>query len=108
VTYCKLDVREGGNWRAGIVNGDGDQSWMEGKFIEIVEGKRLVFTFNDGSEFNKTDLETVVTIVFSKSGNQTIMNFKQSVFKTVEVRDSHYGGWSGAFNCLRDHINKSK
>ena len=108
VKYCKLDVRVGGNWRTGISNRDGDQYWMEGKYIEIIEGERLVFTFNDGSENKNADLETVVTIIFSKSGNQTIMNFNQSAFKTVELRDSHYGGWSSAFNCLRNLINKSK
>jgi len=108
VIYCKLDVRVGGNWRAGISRSNGDQYWMEGEYIEIIEGERLVFTYNDGSDKKDPDLKTVVTITFSKSGNQTIMNFNQSAFKTVEERDSHNGGWSSAFNCLRGHLSKSK
>lgn len=104
VTYCKLDVRVGGHWRAGISSNNDEEYWMEGKYIEIIEGERLVFTFNDGSEKKNPDLETIVTITFSKSGNQTIMNFNQSVFSTVRDRESHFSGWASAFNCLRHHI----
>ncbi|MBI1939238.1 MAG: SRPBCC domain-containing protein [Ignavibacteriales bacterium] len=104
VTYCKLDVRVGGHWRAGISTGDGEEYWMEGKYIEIIEGEKLVFTFNDGSENKNPDLDTIVIITFSKSGNQTIMNFNQSVFPAVRDRDSHYGGWASAFECLREHV----
>ena len=107
VIYCKLDLRVGGHWRSGIT-GSAGEFWMEGKYIEIVEGERLVFTFNDGSEHKKPDLETIVTVTFSKSGNQTIMNFNQSVFKTVDSRDDHYRGWSSGFICLRNHLLKSK
>lgn len=108
VTHCELDVRVGGNWRTCISSSDGEEYWMEGKYIEIIEGEKLVFTFNDGSENKNPDLETIVTITFSKSGNQTIMNFNQSVFPTIRDRDSHFDGWASAFNCLRNHIIKSK
>lgn len=108
VTYCKLDLRVGGNWRVGISSSDGKEYWMEGKYIEIIEGEKLVFTFGDGSVNKNPELETIVTITFSKLGNQTIMNFNQSVFLTIRDRDSHFGGWASAFNCLRNHIIKSK
>lgn len=104
VIYCKLDVRVGGYWRTGISRGDSEEYWMEGKYLEIIEGEKLVFTFNDGSEHKNPDLDTVVTITFSKSGNQTIMNFNQSVFPTVQWRDSHHDGWASAFECLREHV----
>lgn len=104
VTYCKLDVRVGGHWRTGISSSNGDEYWMEGKYIEIIEDEKLVFTFNDGSKNKNPDLETIVTITFSKAGNETIMNFNQSVFPTIRDRDSHFGGWASAFNCLRTHI----
>lgn len=104
VIYCKLDVKIGGLWRAGITKGDGVEYWMEGKYIELVEGKKLVFTYCDGRENKDLNMNTVVTITFSKSGDQTIMNFNQSVFPTTEYRESHYGGWSSAFICLRKQI----
>ena len=107
VIYCKLDVRVGGNWRSGISGGQGE-FWMEGKYIEIVENERLVFSFNDGSVNKKPELETIVTITFSKSENKTIMKFNQSVFKTVESRDDHFRGWSSGFICLSNYLLNSK
>ena len=104
VIYCKLDVRVGGHWRTGISTGDSKEYWMEGKYLEIIEGEKLVFTFNDGSENKNPDLDNIVTITFSKSGNQTIMNFNQSVFPTVEWRDSHHDVWASSFECLREHV----
>ena len=104
VIYCKLDVRVGGHWRAGISTGASEEYWMEGKYLEIIEGEKLVFTFNDGSEQKNSGLETIVTISFSKLGNQTIMHFNQSVFPTVKDRDSHHDGWASAFGCLREHV----
>lgn len=105
---CSLDVSVGGKWRAGISNESGDQYWMEGKYLEIVKNRRLVFTFNDGSENKRPDQETIVIVTFSKSGDQTIMSFNQSVFKTVESKDGHLKGWSSGFVCLRKHIGKSE
>jgi uncharacterized protein YndB with AHSA1/START domain len=107
VIQCKLDVRVGGHWRAGIVNKAGDEYWMEGEYVEIMKGEKLVFTFNDGSVHKKPEMETLVTIHFTPSGDQTIMHFNQSTFKTVESRDNHFRGWSSGFICLRNHIDRA-
>jgi len=107
VIYCKIDLRVGGSWRSGISGNEGE-FWMEGKYIEIVENERLVFSFNDGSVNKKPELETIITITFSKSENKTIMKFNQSVFKTVEARDDHFRGWSSGFICLSNYLLNSK
>jgi len=108
VTYCKLDVKPGGKWRTCITSEDGKEYWMEGRYIEIDAPKKLVFTYGDGSENKNPNEETIVTITFSQSGNQTKMNFHQAPFPNKAARDSHHGGWASAFGCLRDHINESK
>ncbi len=108
-TYCKLDLRVDGSWKTCIVDKDGNEYWMEGKYMEIIKSEKLVFTFNnDGGEHIKADEETRVTITFSKSGSQTAMHFSQSVFKTVELRNGHNEGWLSTLICLRIHISKSK
>lgn len=106
VIYCKLDVRVGGQWRSGITNQAGDIYWMEGTYVEIIKGERLVFTFNDGSVHKKPEWETRVTITFSSSGDQTIMHFHQATFITAESRDNHFKGWSSGFVCLRHQVSK--
>ena len=106
--FCELDVRVGGNWRTGISTKEGEEYWFEGKYLEIIENEKLLFSFNNGSEHKKVNEETRVTVLFSKAGHQTIMHFTQSVFNTVELRNNHYRGWLSGFICLRNRINQSK
>jgi uncharacterized protein YndB with AHSA1/START domain len=105
VPFCEMDVRVGGAWRACIKSPQGDEYWMQGKYIEITSPSRLVFTYGDGSEKPKMG-ETIVTITFNKVGDKTKMVFRQTNFPTKELRDSHFGGWSSAFRCLRSDVEK--
>jgi len=103
VPFCEMDVRVGGAWRACIKSPQGKEYWMQGKYMEISSPSRLVFTYEDGSEKPKMG-ETIVTISFNKVGTKTEMVFRQTNFPTMELRDSHYGGWSSAFECLRSAV----
>ena len=101
VPFCEMDVRVGGSWRACIKSPQGDEYWMQGKYIEITSPSRLVFTYEDGSGKGLMG-ETIITIHFNPMGNKTEMVFRQTNFPTKELRDAHNGGWSGAFECLRE------
>lgn len=103
VPFCEMDVRVGGAWRACIKSPKGEEYWMQGKYIEITHPSKLVFTYEDGSG-KANPGETIVTISFNPIGNKTEMVFRQTNFPTAELRDSHYGGWSSAFECLREFI----
>jgi uncharacterized protein YndB with AHSA1/START domain len=103
VPFCEIDVRVGGAWRACIKSPQGEEYWMQGKYLELTSPSRLVFTYEDGSG-KPIMSETVVTINFNKVGNKTEMVFRQTNFPTEELRDSHFGGWSSAFKCMRKFI----
>ena len=105
VPFCEMDVRVGGAWRACIKSPKGEEYWMQGKYLEINSPSRLVFTYEDGSGKGLMG-ETIVTIEFSRIGNKTRMIFRQTNFPTKELRDSHNGGWSSAFECLRKFTNE--
>jgi uncharacterized protein YndB with AHSA1/START domain len=103
VPFCEMDVKVGGTWRACIRSPQGEEYWMQGKYIEITSPSRLAFTYEDGS--GKPILgETIVTISLNRVGNKTEMVFRQTNFPTKELRDSHDGGWSSAFRCLKDAV----
>jgi uncharacterized protein YndB with AHSA1/START domain len=104
-TFCEMDVRVGGKWRVCIQSPAGEDYWMQGTYIEISSPSKLVFTFEEGSGKAIPGEETFVTITFSKKGKKTEMKFVQTNFPTAEIRDSHYGGWSSAFNCLRNKVD---
>jgi uncharacterized protein YndB with AHSA1/START domain len=103
VTFCEMDVSVGGAWRVGMRSPQGEEYWMQGKYIEITHPSRLVFTYEDGSA-KPIMGETIVTINFNPIGNKTEMIFRQTNFPTAHLRDSHFGGWSSAFKCLREFI----
>ena len=107
VPFCEMDVKLGGKWRACIRSAEGEEYWMEGKYIEISAPEKIVFTFGDGSKEGNPDEETIITITFRGIGKKTEMKFHQAVFPTVALRDGHYSGWSSAFVCLKDHLEKT-
>lgn len=106
VPFCEMDVRVGGEWRTCIKSPAGDEYWMQGRYVEISKPSKLVFTYDDGSGKNQLNGGTLVTITFTKKGQQTEMKFIQTNFPDKELRDSHFGGWSSAFNCLREAVEE--
>jgi uncharacterized protein YndB with AHSA1/START domain len=107
VPFCNMDARVGGEWRAYMKSPEGDEYWVEGKYLEITPPEKLVFTYADGSHDGREIHNTVVTITFTKIGNKTEMNFHQAPFPDVDSRDAHNGGWSSAFECLEEYLSKN-
>jgi uncharacterized protein YndB with AHSA1/START domain len=100
---AKTDVREGGQYRAHIRSPEGKDYWFRGTYREVVENKRLVFTFA-WEEDGERGEENLVTVTFVEEGDKTRMTFKQTPFQSVEERDGHNGGWSEAFDKLEDYV----
>ena len=74
--------------------------WFGGVYREIVENKRLVFTFTWDNDGPSAGVETLVTITFEEKGGKTVQTFHQRSFLSAERRDSHVGGWTSAFDKL--------
>jgi uncharacterized protein YndB with AHSA1/START domain len=91
-TFCTLDFRPGGAYRACISEPDGKEHWMSGLYREIVEPERLVFTFA-WEDQGKRGRETMITVTFAEQGDKTRMTFRHAYFESIEQRDSHLKGW---------------
>lgn len=100
---AKLDVREGGQYRALIRSPEGKDYWFRGVYREVVENKRLVFTFA-WEEEGERGQENLITITFADENGKTRMTFKQVPFRSIEERDGHEGGWSEAFDKLAAYV----
>lgn len=96
---AKVDLREGGSYRAHIRSPEGKDYWFRGTYREVVANERLVFTFA-WEEEGERGQENLVTITFVKEGDKTRMTFKQAPFLSTEERDGHEEGWSEAFDKL--------
>jgi uncharacterized protein YndB with AHSA1/START domain len=93
-----IDFRVGGAYRAMISSPGHGENWFSGVYREIVQDKRLVFTFNWENAGPSAGLETLVTITFEERDGKTVQTFHQAPFRNLERRDSHVGGWSEAFD----------
>lgn len=100
---AKLDVREGGQYRALIRSPEGKDYWFHGVYREVVENKRLVFTFA-WEEDGERGSENLITITFTEENGKTRMTFKQAPFQSIEERDGHEGGWSEALDKLAAYV----
>ncbi|WNZ27852.1 SRPBCC domain-containing protein [Leptolyngbya sp. NK1-12] len=103
-TFCQMDVRLGGTYRACIQSPEGTNHWMQGIYQQIVEPERLVFTFAWEDEQGKPKHQTLVTITLTEQGRKTRMTFHQAIFESVESRNSHQTGWSECFDRLEVYL----
>jgi uncharacterized protein YndB with AHSA1/START domain len=103
---AQIDFRVGGAYRAMIKSDEHGENWFGGIYREIVEDKRLVFTFAWENDGPSTGSETLVTITFEEHDGKTVQTFHQRPFKDVERRDSHVGGWTEAFDKLDAYAAK--
>jgi uncharacterized protein YndB with AHSA1/START domain len=103
--HCENDFRPGGAWRSCLASPDGSEVlWLGGKYHELVEPERLVFTFAWDSDDGKPENEMLITITLSEDGPNTKMTLHQTGFRAVEQRDNHNEGWNSAFDRLEEFL----
>jgi len=90
--------------------GNGDEIQLRGKFIEVVRPERLVFTFvrEADSRIVVEPVDTRVTVTFAEQAGKTLMRFRQEVFTTSALRDSHQDGWTTSLGRLDDILTKQE
>jgi uncharacterized protein YndB with AHSA1/START domain len=100
-TCIELDweLTPGRPWRAMMASKSFNRkvSRMRGTIKEVVKNKRIVFTFRWENE-SGYDMDTLITVSFAEKDGMTMQSFHQTPFSTVEIRDSHVGGWSSLIN----------
>jgi uncharacterized protein YndB with AHSA1/START domain len=106
VIFFDIDAKAGGAWRSCMQDGEGNKYVHFGVFREIKSPERLVFTHGwEQNHLEKERHETVITVTFKAEGNKTHMTFRHSGLPSAEARDSHHGGWSGAFQHLAEVLS---
>lgn len=108
VLFAQNDLRVGGKWRSGMRAPDGGEYIHHGVYHVIDEPYRLIFTHG----WEKNDLEpaadTLVTVTLTEKAGRTTMQFEQVGFANTDSRDSHHGGWTGAFDNLDSLLARIK
>jgi uncharacterized protein YndB with AHSA1/START domain len=102
----QIDFRVGGAYRVMITSPQHGESRFSGVYREIMQDKRIVFTFTWENHGPSAGAEMLVTITFEERDGKTVQTFHQRPFFTVERRDSHVDGWNRAFVKLETYIAK--
>jgi uncharacterized protein YndB with AHSA1/START domain len=101
VTRAELDVRVGGRYRISFRTQDGEEHAVSGTYQEVVENRRLSFTW----AWQSTPLRvSLVTIELRLTAQGTELDFRHDRFFDQEARDNHERGWAATFAKLDEFL----
>jgi Uncharacterized conserved protein len=95
------DLRAGGRYRIVMHAPSGEEHDVGGVYREVIPNEKLVFTWAWKST---PERESLVTITFKADGGGTVMTLMHEQFFDEAARDSHQGGWNGAFVKLEKYL----
>jgi uncharacterized protein YndB with AHSA1/START domain len=108
IPEATTNFKKGGAYYARMRSPAGEDHRVQGKYLEIVEGKRIVMTHGWLDGACNVGPETTLTVTFEDLGDKTKMTFVQEGFDTAASRDGHEQGWASCFNLLAVLVEKQR
>jgi uncharacterized protein YndB with AHSA1/START domain len=107
VLLAETDVRIGGRFRVRFRLLDGTEHESAGEYLEIVEPKRLVMSWQwtDGGEPEEAGEVSRIEIDLKRIDTGTEITFTHARLRTQASRASHEQGWAGALDKLARHFS---
>ena len=100
------DARVGGEFRWDLVNSDGEEMTMRGKFRELQSAKKVVFTWKWQDDEDWENHLSVVTVELSDRDGGTELRLVHEQLPNEQSRDGHNGGWNSALDKLEKFFDK--
>lgn len=97
VIVADVDFRVGGRYHLGLRQPDGVEHHVGGAYREIVENRRLVFTW---AWHSTPERESLVTVEVSEKDGGTLLTLHHAQFADEEARERHNHGWMGSLDRL--------
>ncbi|RJF94309.1 SRPBCC domain-containing protein [Sphingomonas cavernae] len=94
---AEIDLRPGGKYGIRFRTADGEEHFVHGEYVELLENERLVFTWK---WITFPERESLVTVELRAMGGGTELTLIHGKLFDEQVRDSHYEGWSGCLDKL--------
>ncbi|HEY5858271.1 MAG TPA: SRPBCC domain-containing protein [Aldersonia sp.] len=99
------DVRPGGAYSSTMVRDEtGENFAVSGRYLEVVEPERLVFTWGDPTGDGTPERESVITVTFAERAGKTTMTFHLQAPGPLSPEDGARSGWSQSFGKLADLV----
>jgi uncharacterized protein YndB with AHSA1/START domain len=106
VLLAETDVRIGGRFRVRFRMLDGTEHESDGEYLEIIEPKRLVMSWQwtNGGEPEEAGEVSRIEIDLKPIDTGTEITFTHARLRTQASRASHELGWAGALDKLVRHF----
>jgi uncharacterized protein YndB with AHSA1/START domain len=110
VLLAETDVRIGGRFRVRFRMLDGTEHESTGEYLEVVESKRLVMSWQwtSGGEPEEGGEESRIEIDLKSTDTGTEITFTHARLRTEASRVSHERGWTGALDKLGRHFSTER
>jgi len=99
MTSVDLDPHVGGAYRIGVINTEGEQLYVGGKFVAVERPSRLSYTWA-WDEDDGPGHESLVTVEFAENGHATEVTLTHQRLASEQSRDGHLHGWTSILNNL--------
>ena len=94
VTRAEMDVQAGGRYHIAFRTPDGEEHDVSGVYQEVVEHRKLVFSWAWKSTPGRVSR---VTVELRPDGEGCELHFLHEKFFNQEARDNHLRGWTATF-----------
>jgi uncharacterized protein YndB with AHSA1/START domain len=98
------DIRIGGKYRWDIISPEEEQMAVSGEYLELVPGKKVVFTWQWEDDENWENRVSVVTVELSDRGENTELTLTHEKLPNEQSRDNHNEGWTKVINRLENFL----
>jgi glutathione S-transferase len=100
------DTRVGGKYRWDLVNQDGEKMSVFGEYLELVPGKKVVFTWKWDDDDDWKDYDSIVSVEFSDRDAGTELRLTHVQLPSQASRDRHTEGWNSVIDRLEEFCNR--
>jgi uncharacterized protein YndB with AHSA1/START domain len=110
VLLAETDVRVGGRFRVRFRKLDGTEHESTGEYLEIVESKRLVMSWQwtAGGAAEEAGEVSRIEIDLKATDSGTEITFTHARLRNAASKASHGRGWAGALDKLVRHFSSNK
>jgi uncharacterized protein YndB with AHSA1/START domain len=98
---AEADAHVGGRFRILMRGRDGEEHDVSGRYREVVQNEKLVFTW---AWRTTPERESLVTVLIKPDGAGSLLTLIHEQFFDEAARDRHCEGWSGCLDKLERYF----
>lgn len=98
---AEIDARPGGRFQVVMHEQNGERHEVSGTYREVVQDRKLVFSW---SWISTPERESLVTVLLKPDASGTLLTLTHEQLFDETVRDGHARGWTGSLDKLERYL----